>query len=247
MPTLLKLTDLQAAITAEHFNQNTINGFTFLLCRLAVIFVFGPILISCNEEKEVPVKAIQTVEVISPEAIIETVQEPIKEISEVTHWPLCGCIEEEYVQKPTPKDSLFAVEKDGILLDEIVIQSKVLINSCTYEIRCGFYRRTFVEIDTTPIPIPIEKLIIEELTLAVYPNPAINDVTIAYTISEPGNAILSIFSLTGQHIVDLINTDDTAVGDYTAGFNVNEIASGMYLVVLTNNDSRQVFRMAVTK
>ncbi len=247
MPTLLKLTDKQAVIAAEHFIKNKIKQFKFELCRLVIIFAFGPILFSCNEEKEVLVEAIQTVEVTSPEAIAETVQEPIQEISVVTHWPLCGCIEEEYVEKPTPKDSLFAVEKDGILLDEIVIQSKVLINSCTYEIRCGFYRRTFVEIDTTPIPIPIEALIIKELSLAVYPNPAMQDVTIAYTITEPGNAILSIFSLTGQHIVDLINTEDVIVGEYTTGFNVSEIASGMYLVVLLNNNTKQVFRMAVTK
>jgi hypothetical protein len=81
--------------------------------------------------------------------------------------------------------------------------------------------------------------------LGVYPNPAMSNVTIAYEITEPGNAILSIYNINGQHITDLLNTNDVSTGNFTTAYNVDHLASGMYLVILVNNDKKEVFRMMV--
>ncbi|MGB4831541.1 MAG: T9SS type A sorting domain-containing protein [Chitinophagales bacterium] len=83
------------------------------------------------------------------------------------------------------------------------------------------------------------------MPLSVYPNPAMNNVTIVYEITEPGNAILSIYNINGKHITDLLNTNDVTTGNFTTAYNVDHLASGMYLVILVNNDKKEVFRMMV--
>ena len=81
--------------------------------------------------------------------------------------------------------------------------------------------------------------------MAVYPNPAMSNVTIAYEITEPGNAILSIYNINGQHITDLLNTNNVSTTNFTTAYNVDHLASGMYLVILVNNDGMEVLRMIV--
>lgn len=70
-------------------------------------------------------------------------------------------------------------------------------------------------------------------------------VTIDYKITEPGLAILSVFNLSGQHITDLVNTTSAEPGNFTTAYQVNQLAAGMYLVILVNNNNKQIFRLAV--
>lgn len=64
-----------------------------------------------------------------------------------------------------------------------------------------------------------------------YPNPFNPSTKIQYEIQEPGNVKLSVFSLLGEKITDLVDQYQTA-GIYEAEFSPKNLASGTYIYIL---------------
>lgn len=64
-----------------------------------------------------------------------------------------------------------------------------------------------------------------------YPNPFNPSTKIQYEIQEPGNVKLSVFSLLGEKIADLVDQYQSA-GIYEAEFSPKNLASGTYIYIL---------------
>ncbi|MBK7443512.1 MAG: T9SS type A sorting domain-containing protein [Bacteroidetes bacterium] len=210
-----------------------------LIFYMSLLFVFGPMLFSCNEEEH---KQIQQI-------VIEQVESTTFEIPE--EKPIDIIPITENINIPVSKminynEPVLSDFTNEVMLDVVNIIDEN--NSDRYMVGgMGFYYKTIdiVQLDTTPLPPPIVAAIPDQIELGVYPNPAMYQVTIDYKITEPGLAILSVFNLSGQHITDLVNTTNAEPGNFTTAYQVNQLAAGMYLVILVNNNNKQIFRLAV--
>jgi len=84
-----------------------------------------------------------------------------------------------------------------------------------------------------------------------YPNPFNNTTTISYTITKPGNYLLAIYNLAGQHVADLADSYHSAGIRNVSwnGMDKNDIpvASGSYLYRLVSEQQTITKRMIYLK
>lgn len=71
-----------------------------------------------------------------------------------------------------------------------------------------------------------------EFSLDIYPNPFNSSTKIKFTISEPQNVKLSVYSLLGEEVAVLINEYNPS-GTYSVDFNADKLASGIYIYSLS--------------
>jgi len=70
-----------------------------------------------------------------------------------------------------------------------------------------------------------------ETKLQAYPNPFNPSTTITYHLAESGNATLSIYTISGQKVADLL-TGYSDAGSYSVTWDASEYAAGVYFTVL---------------
>ncbi len=68
--------------------------------------------------------------------------------------------------------------------------------------------------------------------MKVYPNPAVNQFNIDFTSSKVANCNIYIADLTGKNLQTLNGSYSTTVGMNSLNFNVNNLTSGMYYVII---------------
>lgn len=210
------------------------------LFTITLFIVFGTTLFSCDEKEHEIIKS--NIENTFFEDVNITRETDLPEVQNI----LTNSIG-KYVNEEVPIIEIFERDSTPIALDVVVISR----NSDQYDRQLwaggmGFVTRTiYHEIDTTPIT-PLIPEIPVELPLLVYPNPARDQINIKYTIAEEGLSILTFFNINGQKIADIFSTNESIPGVYTEQFNVQNLPSGMYILILLNNDHKEVFRVNVT-
>ncbi len=79
-----------------------------------------------------------------------------------------------------------------------------------------------------------------------YPNPFNPATTIEFSVVEDANVKLSVYSLTGELVADLINTE-MSKGSYRYTFDASKLASGTYIYTLTNGVNQLSRKMTLLK
>jgi hypothetical protein len=79
-----------------------------------------------------------------------------------------------------------------------------------------------------------------------YPNPFNSTTTFRYTLSESSTVRLSLYSITGQKVAELINQKQNA-GDYSVHWDAAGLASGIYLYVLAADEIRIIRKCILIK
>jgi hypothetical protein len=79
-------------------------------------------------------------------------------------------------------------------------------------------------------------------SLIIYPNPASSSSVVAYEIPETGNVNISVWSMQGQR-VGSFNAGTKPKGRYTIplntpSFNINNLSSGNYVMMIDVNGKR---------
>lgn len=79
-----------------------------------------------------------------------------------------------------------------------------------------------------------------------FPNPFNAGTVIPYTVSRPGNIELSVFDVSGKQ-VQILYTGQRAAGQYTAYFNANNFASGVYYYRLLTEGFQDTRKMLLLR
>ena len=79
-----------------------------------------------------------------------------------------------------------------------------------------------------------------------YPNPFNPTTKINYTVPFDSKVTISIYSITGELVMDLVN-DFVSAGSYSVDFNGSNLASGMYIYKMTAGNFTQTNKMMLMK
>ena len=101
-------------------------------------------------------------------------------------------------------------------------------------------------IDPDIVPNSISDVTGNNSELNLFPNPATESFEISYNLRKSSDIKLSIFNSLGQEIETL--TDEVkSAGDYKQSFNCSNLTSGLYYIVLLNDDFKQVKKIVISQ
>jgi hypothetical protein len=77
-----------------------------------------------------------------------------------------------------------------------------------------------------------------------YPNPFNNSTTFTYQLSTPGIVQMKVYNLLGEEIARLVDNESKDAGYYSATWNADNMASGIYYVrmIITDKTDKQVYQ-----
>jgi hypothetical protein len=100
--------------------------------------------------------------------------------------------------------------------------------------------------NTTEFPTSVANLNNNINAIAVYPNPAIENATINFTMIEASNATVSLIDMTGKTVAAIFNGNLTA-GNHQFEINVANLAMGCYFVQVQTSAGSKTIKLSVTK
>jgi flagellar hook assembly protein FlgD len=85
------------------------------------------------------------------------------------------------------------------------------------------------------------------LKMTTYPNPAVNNVTLAYELQNNAkNVLVRILDATGK-VVEQMNLGTQTAGQYNINLDVNNYAAGTYYFLVNAGSDRMAIKMNITK
>ena len=116
-----------------------------------------------------------------------------------------------------------------------------------------YYRMTQIDLDgkrtvcfEVKITVPTEEEKVN-LTLDNYPNPFESTTTILYGLPTSGVVTIAVYDILGQEVMKLIDGETQVSGKYSVYMSNTELASGVYICVLTLNDKQIVKKLMMLK
>ncbi|MGM0474782.1 MAG: fasciclin domain-containing protein, partial [Bacteroidota bacterium] len=92
----------------------------------------------------------------------------------------------------------------------------------------------------------IEERIINTVSVSIYPNPAREYVNIRFELTEESEISLEMYDMLGQR-VRIVNQGYAYEGSHTLRFPVNDLESGMYLLIINTGNSQIANKVRVVK
>ena len=90
-----------------------------------------------------------------------------------------------------------------------------------------------------------DEKITTNFNLSVYPNPALNDFTLKYNLSENSDVNINIFNLLGEKVKTITLNEKQLAGQYNLNVDVSDIPNGVYTVNLEAQNSNKTIRITV--
>lgn len=81
----------------------------------------------------------------------------------------------------------------------------------------------------------------DALNLKLYPDPAIDELNIAYTLNESTKLQITLTDLTGRLVQNVLNQKEVA-GSYLQRVNTAQLASGVYIMNFISENGRANLR-----
>jgi hypothetical protein len=98
----------------------------------------------------------------------------------------------------------------------------------------------------TPVAASVEEATTEALNMIAYPNPTSEMMNLDYTLPESGKVKASVFSINGQHVMDIFEANQAA-GFIHRTFDASSLASGLYVINLSVNGKNLEAKMIEKK
>ncbi|MDP4267364.1 MAG: PKD domain-containing protein [Bacteroidota bacterium] len=92
----------------------------------------------------------------------------------------------------------------------------------------------------------IKEVTTSSVSLSTYPNPAMNQLNIDFSVKYLSNTEINIFDIMGNRIASVLNQKMTS-GIYTLQWNAEGLSSGIYFIQMTNGDERITNKIMISK
>jgi len=100
---------------------------------------------------------------------------------------------------------------------------------------------------TEPVNVGSDPMTVNKFELAQnYPNPFNPTTRINYSVPSDSKVTISIYSITGELVAELVN-DNLSAGTYSVNFNGSNLASGMYIYRMVAGSFVQTHKMMLLK
>ena len=120
-------------------------------------------------------------------------------------------------------------------------------NSAPYNSGYQIFPRYATDFTSKPTSVENEKTTVIEFSLAQnYPNPFNPTTRINYSIPVESKVTIAIYSITGELVKELVNTN-LAAGNYSVNFDGSSLASGVYIYRMIAGSFVQVHKMMLMK
>lgn len=83
--------------------------------------------------------------------------------------------------------------------------------------------------------------------LAAYPNPAADQVTLRYTVEQPGVVTAEIRDVLGRTVAQMVNRADHPAGTFDATISTAQLPAGVYHCTLITPTNRQTTRLVIAR
>gem|GEM_PF-6052266 len=97
------------------------------------------------------------------------------------------------------------------------------------------------------ITTDINGAIQQDFNLTAYPNPFTETTTIQYSLPERTSITVSLFDLNGRAIAQVAKEETQDAGTYEYRFDANQLAAGMYYIVLQTPSHKETHKLVLTK
>ncbi len=87
----------------------------------------------------------------------------------------------------------------------------------------------------------------KDLNVTVAPNPADDNTVFTFKSTAAGRAQLEVFDMAGAKVADVYNNNMEAGLTYRVEFNVNSLATGIYMFRITQNGNSEMGRLVISK
>lgn len=91
----------------------------------------------------------------------------------------------------------------------------------------------------------VADVIEDALRVVAYPNPASSQANIKFTAPESGNAVISMYTLTGNKVAEVFNGQIEAGVSNTVEFNTSELPAGIYIYRIFTNSNAAAGKLQV--
>ncbi|MCL2039464.1 MAG: T9SS type A sorting domain-containing protein [Bacteroidetes bacterium] len=124
-----------------------------------------------------------------------------------------------------------------------VKSTNVIVRAINTQNECVEYGRTSIfSIGSLSVESDAEGAIV-----SITPNPVNDEANIKFAVEKSGNATIAIFDVQGNKVLDLINNEFIEIGTHELGFNVNKLASGVYVVRMQIGSANIIKEFVVIK
>jgi hypothetical protein len=108
------------------------------------------------------------------------------------------------------------------------------------------YEADSTSVYITQLSVGIKPVTVNNNSLNVYPNPAKDNVEIEYIIDSYSNVELSVYTVIGEHIMQIENKEQSA-GTYKYKITARGIGAGIYLVKLKTDSATVIKKIIITE
>ena len=81
---------------------------------------------------------------------------------------------------------------------------------------------------------------------SIYPNPASGNLTIAFNVTDKSKIDISLFTIAGKKVATVVKHNFTS-GKYEVTFNVDDMDTGVYLVILDNGKTKDNKKLVISR
>ena len=111
----------------------------------------------------------------------------------------------------------------------------------------GVNEMIFLCVDTATFsPVGITEVMDVSTSVKLYPNPADDAATIAFTLPQAGETVVRVIDMLGQE-VEVVSSGRFAPGNHTVELNLSNYAEGAYLVSVQNGTDRVTSKLIVAR
>ncbi len=102
-----------------------------------------------------------------------------------------------------------------------------------------------IAIDSALAAVGVSENVNSKVMLTVFPNPAIDVLTLEYSLTHASPIALKVVNIVGANITSLTKQEQKSVGVHNTTINISSLSNGVYFVKITSNEGVEMVKFTV--